>query len=71
MKANSRVQTFLRELRLPPEERKAARQERRAEEAIRRQRDNVTYSETARKAAAEAKRQREGAAGGTGMGPSG
>jgi hypothetical protein len=71
MKADSRVQTFLRELRLPPEERKAARQERRAEDAMRSQRDNVTYSETAREAAVEAKRQREAAAGGSGMGPSG
>jgi membrane protein involved in colicin uptake len=71
MKANSRVQTFLSDLRLPSEERKAARQERRAEEAMRSQRDNVAYSETARKAAAEAKRQREGAAGGSGLGPSG
>ncbi len=71
MKANRRVQTLLRELRLPSEERKAARQERRAEEAIRSQRDNVAYSETARKAAAEAKRQREGAVGGSGLGPSG
>ena len=51
MKANSRVQTFLRDLRLPREERMAAREERRAEEAMRSQRDNVAYSETARKAA--------------------
>jgi membrane protein involved in colicin uptake len=71
MKANGRVQTLLRELRLPREERTAARQERRAEEAMRSQRDNATHSETARKAAAEANRQREGAAGGSGMGPSG
>jgi len=59
MKANSRVQTFLRDLRLPREERMAAREERRAEEAMRSQRDNVAYSETARKAAVEAERQRE------------
>jgi len=71
MKASSRVQTFLRELRLPPGERNAARQERRAEEAMRSQRDNVPYSEAGRKAAAEAKRQREGAVGGSGLGPSG
>jgi hypothetical protein len=64
MKANSRVRTFLRELRLPPEEREAARQERRAEEAMRSQRDNVAYSETARKAAVEAERQRMGGVGG-------
>jgi hypothetical protein len=71
MKANSRAQMFLRELRLSPEERRAARQERRAEEALRRQRDDVAYSETARKAAAEAKRQRDGTVGGSGLGPSG
>ena len=64
MKANSRVQTFLRDLGLPREERRAARQERRAEEAMRSQRDNVAYSETARKAAVEAERQRWGGAGG-------
>jgi hypothetical protein len=71
MKAKSRVQSFLRELRLPRDERRAAREERHTEEAMRSQRDNVAYSETARKAAAEAKRQREGAVGGSGMGPSG
>jgi hypothetical protein len=64
MKANSRVQIFLRELRLPREERRAAREERRAEDAMRRQRDNVAYSDTARRAAVEAERQREGGAGG-------
>jgi len=64
MKANSRVQTFLRDLRLPREERNAARQERRAEAVMRSQRDNVAYSEAARKAAAEAERQRWGGAGG-------
>ena len=63
MKANSRVQTFLRDLRLPREERNATRQERRAEEVMRSQRDNVAYSEAARKAAAEAERQRWGGAG--------
>lgn len=63
MKANSPVQNFLRELRLPREERKAAREERRAEEVMRRQRDNVAYSATARKAAVEAERQREGGIG--------
>jgi hypothetical protein len=31
----------------------------------------VAYSETARQAAAEARRQREGAVGGSGLGPSG
>jgi hypothetical protein len=64
MKANSRVQSFVRDLRLPREERRAARQERRAEDAMRSQRDNVAYSDTARKAAVEAERQREGGAGG-------
>ena len=64
MKAISRAQIFLRELRLPREERDASRQERRAEEAMRSQRDNVAYSETARRAAVEAERQREGGAGG-------
>jgi len=63
MKPNSRVQSFVRDLRLPRDERKAARQERRAEEAMRSQRDNVAYSETARKAAIEAERQREGGIG--------
>jgi len=63
MKANSRVQIFLRDLRLPREERKAARLERHAEEAMRSQRDNVAYSETARKAGVEAERLREGGAG--------
>lgn len=64
MKANSWVQTFLRDLRLPREERKAARQERRAEEVLRSQRDNVAHSETARKAAIEAERQRDRGGGG-------
>jgi hypothetical protein len=63
MKANSRMQIFLRDLRLPREEREAARQERHVEETMRSQRDNVAYSETARKAAAEAERQRWGGAG--------
>jgi hypothetical protein len=63
MKANSRAQTFLRELRLPREEREAARRERHAEPAMRSQRDNVAHSETARKAAVEAERQRWGGAG--------
>lgn len=58
MKPKGRVQIFLHDLRLPRDERKAARQERRAEEAMRRQRDDVAYSESARKAVAEAERQR-------------
>ena len=60
MKANSRMQIFLRDLRLPREERRAARQERHAEEVMRSQRDNVAHTETARKAAIEAERQRVG-----------
>jgi len=64
MKANSRVQIFLRDLRLPREERRAARQERHAEEVMRSQRDNVAHTETARKAAIEAERQRVGGVGG-------
>jgi hypothetical protein len=58
------MQTFLRELRLPREERRAARAERRVEGVMRSQRDNAAYSETARKAAVEAERRREGGAGG-------
>jgi hypothetical protein len=63
MKADSRVQIFLRELRLPREERGAARQERHVEEVMRSQRDNVAYSNAARAAAAEAERRRWGGAG--------
>jgi hypothetical protein len=57
MKANSRVQGFLRELRLPREERDAARAERHAEQEMRSHRDS---SETAdrRLAAVEAERRR-------------
>jgi hypothetical protein len=64
MKADSRVRIFVRDLRLPRDERRAARDERHAEEAMRSQRDNSAYSETARKAAVEAERQRWGGAGG-------
>jgi regulator of protease activity HflC (stomatin/prohibitin superfamily) len=63
MKADSRVQILLRDLRLPREERKAARLERHVEEAMRSQRDGVAYGEAARRAAAEAERQRWGGAG--------
>jgi hypothetical protein len=48
---------FLRELALPHDERDAARAERRAEEAMRRQRDN-TESPERRAAAVEAERRR-------------
>jgi len=64
LKANSRVQTFLRELRLPREERRAAREARRAGAATRGERDDGAYSAAARKAAVEAERQRVGGAGG-------
>ena len=40
MKANSRTQTFLRELRLPRPERAARRAERRAEDLMREMRDS-------------------------------
>jgi hypothetical protein len=63
MHAYSRVQILLRDLRLPREERNAARQERLAEEAMRSQRDNAAYSEAARKAAAQAERRRWGGSG--------
>jgi hypothetical protein len=40
MKANSRTQKFLRELRLPRDERAARRAERRVEDQMRKTRDN-------------------------------
>jgi hypothetical protein len=57
MKANSRTQTFLRELRLPRAERAARRSERRAEDQIRLTRDNDNTAER-RAAALEAERRR-------------
>jgi len=57
MKANSRTQTFLSELRLPRAERAAARAERRAEDQMRRTRDNDQTPER-RAAAIEAERRR-------------
>ena len=48
---------FLRELALPRDERRAARAERRAEDAIRRERDN-TESNARRAAALEAESRR-------------
>ena len=57
MKANSRTQTFLRELRLPRAERAAWRAERRAEDEMRRTRDNDQTPER-RAAAIEAERRR-------------
>jgi hypothetical protein len=57
MKANSRTQTFLRELRLPRAERAARRAEQRAEDQMRRTRDNDQTPER-RAAALEAERRR-------------
>jgi hypothetical protein len=66
MRANSRVQTFLRELRLTREEREAARAERRAEAALRAERDNDETAER-RAAALEAERRRATMHGGDGV----
>ena len=63
MKANSRVQSFWRDLRLPREEREAARAERRAEQEMRSQRDNPETPER-RLAALEAERRRASMHGG-------
>jgi len=61
MKANSRTQTFLRELRLPRAERAASRAERRAEDEMRRTRDNdQTPERRAARIEAEARRYRHG-----------
>jgi hypothetical protein len=49
--------TWMRELRLPPPERRAAKAEREAERQMRRERDN-TESATIRAAAIEAERRR-------------
>ncbi len=57
MRANSRTRIFLRDMRLPKDERAAARAERRAEDAMRRQRDNLHTPER-RAAAREAERVR-------------
>jgi hypothetical protein len=57
MKANSRMQTFLRELRLPRAERAAGRAERRAENEMRRTRDN-DHTPERRAGAIEAERRR-------------
>jgi hypothetical protein len=59
MSANSRIGSFMRELRLPREERGAARAERRAEMRLRSERDNTETPER-RAAAAEAERRRDG-----------
>ena len=59
MKANSRTRTFLRELRLPRAERAASRAERRAEDEMRRTRDNdQTPERRAAEREAEARRYR-------------
>ena len=57
MKANSRTQTFLRELRLPRPERAARRAERRAEERMHEMRDSDQTPER-RAAAIEAEARR-------------
>jgi hypothetical protein len=57
MKANSRTQSFLRDLRLPRAERAARRAERRAEDEMRKTRDNRETPER-RAAALEAERRR-------------
>jgi len=70
MKANSRTQTFLREMRLPRAERAARRAERRAEDEMRRSRDNDETPE--RRAAAleaEARRQQHVSSGNIGPMP--
>jgi hypothetical protein len=54
---------FLRELALPADERRAARAERRAEEAMRRERDNP-YSAERRADRVEAERRRNNLFGG-------
>jgi hypothetical protein len=59
MRANSRIGSFLREMRLPRDDRAAARAERRAEMRLRSERDNEETPER-RAAAAEAERRREG-----------
>ena len=66
MKANSRTQTFLRELRLTREERAAARAERMAEAALRAERDNAETPER-RAAALEAEKRRATMHGGGGV----
>ena len=56
--------TWLGEWRLSAPERRASRSERAAEQQMRRERDGSLYGETARRAAIEAERQREGGGGG-------
>jgi hypothetical protein len=57
MRAAEHARTYLRELRMPRAERAAARAERRVEEALRRQRDNLETPER-RAAAIEAERRK-------------
>jgi hypothetical protein len=68
MKANSRTQTFLRELRLPRAERAARRAEQRAENQMRKTRDNDETPER-RAAALEAERRRHQHASSGNVGP--
>ena len=70
MKANSRTQAFLRDLRLPRAERAARRAERRAEDQMRRTRDNEETPER-RAAALEAGRRRHQHASSGNTGPMG
>ena len=56
--------TWMGEWRMPGPERRAARSARAVEQQMRRERDGTRYAETARRAAVEAERQREGGAGG-------
>ena len=56
--------TWMGEWRMPGPERRAARSARAVEQHMRRERDGSMYGETARRAAVEAERQREGGAGG-------
>jgi hypothetical protein len=70
MRANSRTQTFLRDLRLPRAERIARRAEQRAEDAMRRTRDNDQTPER-RAAALEAEARRHQHASSGNVGPMG
>jgi hypothetical protein len=67
MRANSRTRRFLRELRMAPDERAAARAERLAEDTLRRQRDNPEAAE--RRAAAIAAERARNYSSNSGIGP--
>jgi hypothetical protein len=70
MKANSRAQSFLRDLRLPRDERAARRAERRVEDEMRTTRDNNETPER-RAAALEAELRRYQHVSGGNTGPIG